>query len=453
MHIKEWTCHKCYGVFPNGWNRHHHVRQCMGVAGNVLTELLANDVVADINEAEAAPESQFQTREVDTAPVFGQEVRDERIDDQFSDAEVQMMRHYTYTQTKAKSHIITPKDLEILMFLQATECGVGTSREQKATILHYIKGIHTPRTNLLPKQVATCFARVEKVLSKLFFYVHSMPIILPTPIFVLQLHEAIFGKAVWREVTLNVPTNVQELMSQPTNSLTFRFLDPVECLIRLLTMGPLSSDMANLALYPEQSRYYADFNDGEKLKRIYQALPAGSAALTSVLFFDSINRDAKGFNKGDGIILVGAFFKKSARESSLAKMSLSSFPTIHIAKTNVHLKVAPEFNKAARKFFYSAIYKCYADFNAGKGVICELQNGDQIHFAKAIIIAIYTDQPVATKMSVTGSACPQCFTAKHIMGTPPRSRAGTLPLRTPEAMNARRLAMADKSGITYICSQ
>ncbi len=111
----------------------------------------------------------------------------------------------------------------------------------------------------------------------------------------LQLHEAIFGESVWREVTLQVPENVQASMSERSTSLTFRFLDPVQCLIRLLTRGPLSSDMANIALFPKESRYYSDFVDGNKMKRIYTALPTGSAALTSVLFFDSINRDAKGF--------------------------------------------------------------------------------------------------------------------------------------------------------------
>ncbi len=66
-----------------------------------------------------------------------------------------------------------------------------------------------------------------------------------------------------------------------------------------------------MALYPEHNPYYDDFADGKKMHRIYNALPGGTAALTAILFFDSINRDAKGFSKGDGVILVGAFFKKT----------------------------------------------------------------------------------------------------------------------------------------------
>jgi hypothetical protein len=250
---------------------------------------------------------------------------------------------------------------------------------------------------------------------------------------------------------MEVPPNIRVLMYEPTLTLTFRFLDPVHCLIRLLMQGPLSSDPTNLALFPQENTHYSDFANGEKLKRIYNALPVGSAALTSVLFFDSINRDEKGFSKGDGVIIVGAFFTKQARDSSLAKISLGSLPPIHIAKCNRLLKAAVDFNKAARNLFYGAIYKCYTDFNDTDGVTCELQHGEKIHMAKAIILAIYTDQPAATKLSVTGSACPQCYTAKNIMGTPPRVRGTPLALRTPHGMKAKRRTLGNKTG-TNLCT-
>ena len=41
--------------------------------------------------------------------------------------------------------------------------------------------------------------------------------------------------------------------------------------------------------------------------RIYEAIPQGTAALSSVLFFDEINRDSKGFVSADGVIIVGGF--------------------------------------------------------------------------------------------------------------------------------------------------
>ena len=66
-------------------------------------------------------------------------------------------------------------------------------------------------------------------------------------------------------------------------------------LIRLLTVGPLSANMDNLSFAPRRNYgFYEDFVDGERLKRIYDALRPGASALTSVLFFDSINRDKKG---------------------------------------------------------------------------------------------------------------------------------------------------------------
>ena len=96
-------------------------------------------------------------------------------------------------------------------------------------------------------------------------------------------------------VEFPVPMDVQELMSVRTPFLTFKFLDPMECLIRLLTVGPLSANMDNLAFAPRRNYgFYEDFVDGERLKRIYDALPPGASALTSVLFFDAINRDKKG---------------------------------------------------------------------------------------------------------------------------------------------------------------
>jgi len=95
-----------------------------------------------------------------------------------------------------------------------------------------------------------------------------------------------------RTAEFPVPIDVQEMMSVPTALLTFKFLDPVECLI---TVGSLSADMANMAFKPRLHHgFYEDFVDWERLKRVYAALRPGFSALTSVLFFDAINRDKKG---------------------------------------------------------------------------------------------------------------------------------------------------------------
>jgi hypothetical protein len=54
------------------------------------------------------------------------------------------------------------------------------------------------------------------------------------------------------------------------------------------------ADPANLCLLAKDSEILNDFCDGARYHRIQQALPEGNCALTSVLFFDKIQRDAKG---------------------------------------------------------------------------------------------------------------------------------------------------------------
>jgi len=53
-------------------------------------------------------------------------------------------------------------------------------------------------------------------------------------------------------------------------------------------------DPNNLRLLAMESEILNDFCEGARYHRIQQALPEGTCALTSVLFFDEIQRDAKG---------------------------------------------------------------------------------------------------------------------------------------------------------------
>jgi hypothetical protein len=77
-----------------------------------------------------------------------------------------------------------------------------------------------------------------------------------------------------------------------------------------------------------------DYCNGDQLKRIHAALPQGAAALTRTMFFDEINRDEKGFNTGDGAIVVGGFFRARARESTDAKVSFGTFPKVRFPACN-----------------------------------------------------------------------------------------------------------------------
>ena len=48
-----------------------------------------------------------------------------------------------------------------------------------------------------------------------------------------------------------------------------------------------------------------------------------------------------------------------------------------------------------------------------------MQQGPDVYFLRAVILAIYADQPAAVKCSLTGSACPTCFFRKSVMADPP----------------------------------
>ena len=75
-----------------------------------------------------------------------------------------------------------------------------------------------------------------------------------------QTHHSLFNSITVRTAEFIVLEDVQALMSIRTPLLTFKFLDPVECLLRLLTIGPLSGDMANMAFTPRINHpWYAEF--------------------------------------------------------------------------------------------------------------------------------------------------------------------------------------------------
>ena len=86
----------------------------------------------------------------------------------------------------------------------------------------------------------------------------------------------------------------------------------------------------------------------------------------------------------------------------------------------------------------TAIRQCFENFNTKGGTVVRLQNGKTIYFARACTLAIYADHPAAVKCTMTGSACPQCYTKKKDMALPPLN--GSFQLRTDANMIARRMA-------------
>ena len=239
---------------------------------------------------------------------------------------------------------------------------------------------------------------------------------------------------------------MQSLLATQVETLVFRFLDPVYCLLRLLTASPLAAVRTNVFFGPEPSPFYRDLCHGERLQRIYDALAPGTHALTSILFFDGICRDQKRMITADGAILVAGFFRKYARESSMSKVSLGTFPTLPVAPQNKNKVVYQRFNKVARAYFHKAILMCYDNFNRGPGTVVELQTGEKLSFTKAIIMAIYCDAPAAAKCTNTLKACVQCFTTEKYMDTPPVH----MQLRNEENMARKRkwLEIASRTNVT-----
>jgi hypothetical protein len=158
------------------------------------------------------------------------------------------------------------------------------------------------------------------------------------------------------------------------------------------------ADIANLRLNARASDSLEDLCDGARYARIQATLPTGTSALTSILFFDEIQRDEKGFVSGDGIIIVGGFFSKDARESSYAKVSLGTFPTLDVSRVDAKRVVVQRFKKKMRTAQHAAIAQCYRDFNAKGGHIFNLQSGQQVYFPKAVVLAVYADYPATQKI-------------------------------------------------------
>jgi hypothetical protein len=191
-------------------------------------------------------------------------------------------------------------------FLGTVTSGTGMSNSKVNKLLKlWNKNSHH---NSLPQDQETCWNIVE------------------------EAHARMTASLVPQSVTVPIPPEVQRLLYEPLESVTWQFCNPCELLIRMLTMGPLAAMPSAFALFPVESEYLDDFCHGEKMKRIYDAIPRNTCALSSILFFDEINRDQKGYATGDGAIVVGGFFTKEARNSTYAKAAFGTFPKLQIPK-------------------------------------------------------------------------------------------------------------------------
>ena len=145
---------------------------------------------------------------------------------------------------------LLPKMKKILKFLATAERGEGCSREYAQSWLDFQHAEYGQAAHLLPKDIRTCWSHVATVLYVIILMYVTINFELNLTILFLQTHASLFKSITVRTAEFNVPMDVQELMSIATATLTFKFLDPVECLIHLLSVGALSADMANIAFTP-----------------------------------------------------------------------------------------------------------------------------------------------------------------------------------------------------------
>ena len=74
-------------------------------------------------------------------------------------------------------------------------------------------------------------------------------------------------------------------MCNPQDTVAFSCVDPTEALVRLLLFSPLAAHGANVALNYEPGDSFNDYCNGDRWKRVQEALPVGASALAYVLFF------------------------------------------------------------------------------------------------------------------------------------------------------------------------
>ena len=201
---------------------------------------------------------------------------------------------------------LSKEEKDVAEFMSMMTSGVGVSTKKMNKLLKFWNKKNGPGS--LPEKESTCWQIIE------------------------DAHARMTAPLQKRSVTVDIPLEVQALLSEPIPTITWEFWNPCDLLVRMLTMGPLSAIPSALALNPVESEYLEDFCHGDKMKRISAALPRDTSVLSSILFFDALYLDKKGYTSGEGAIVVGAFFNKEARNSTYAKASFGTFPQLNIPK-------------------------------------------------------------------------------------------------------------------------
>ena len=166
--------------------------------------------------------------------------------------------------------------------------------------------------------------------------------------------------------TFYIPENIRPYLMDPSlEEVTFQYTDPIHALVSMLHFNPLAADWDNLCFTYEESDVYDDFCNGDRMKRIQATLPPGSAQLNAVMYFDGIHQDETGFVSVDGGIVLGAFFRKAAREQNEAMRSICSFVEVGCCAGDgvVVVFVHVSFARTFRKLFSKTQHRTHITLN------------------------------------------------------------------------------------------
>ena len=332
---RRWQCNRCFEPLKNHQTlREAHRLVCEEI--NDVTCSAAEEegddlfIDASVSSEEEGAEEEGDDVFIDASVSGEEEGADEEGDDLFIDASVsgeeegvttvEQPHLHAWMETLAEMETLCPDHIMKYMdwgpkplskkeeycaeFLSTVTSGVGMSKAKIEKLLRLWNKRNGEDS--LPLKEETCWKVIE------------------------DAHARMAAPLERRSVTVPIPEAVQALLFERMESLTWEFWNPCEVLIRLMTMGPLSAIPSAFALFPIESDSLDDFCHGEKMKRIFEALPRHTSALSSILYFDELYLDEKGHVSGEGAIVVGAFFNKAARNSTYAKACFGTFPSFPI---------------------------------------------------------------------------------------------------------------------------
>jgi len=310
-------CNECGVIVSSGWGLRNHIRRFHTPGENQRVDEVLNDMNDDAQPNEADNEgmdNEDWDNEADNSSMDSEDwINKPAIAEYLAGLQAAgtldldaAMRFKDWGALPFDNRLI-----ETLKFMRAVCAKGGSSTVHAQSILRYCRNASRRLALCLPKSLQTCWKRIA-VAHKLL----SAPIATVT-------------------VTTNIPQAIQALMCNPQETVDFTFNDPTEALVRLLLLSPLAARRENIALNYETSESFSDYCNGDRWKRVQEALPEGASALTCVIFFDGINMDAKGYASSEGAIIVGGNFRKKARESTYAKSALGTFPGIKFPKVTL----------------------------------------------------------------------------------------------------------------------